>query len=93
MIITYAKFYKYQKIIERVIVLLKLVHFKVSSKIDSNVDFTRVFRFFIRASTSWNNIRCKILYQIYIIKSLRCQYHRIGFIKSNDIRVTALEGH
>ena len=45
MIITNAKFYKNQKIIERVIVLLKLVHFKVSSKIDSSDDFTRVFRF------------------------------------------------
>ena len=45
MIITYAKFYKNQNIIERVIVLLKLVHFKVSSKIDSSDDFTRVFRF------------------------------------------------
>ena len=71
MIITYAKFYKNQKIIERVIVLLKFVHFKVSSKIDSNDDFTRVFRFFIRASTSWNNILCKILYQICIIKFIQ----------------------
>ena len=71
MIITYAKFYKNQKIIERVIVLLKLVHFKVSSKIDSSDDFTRVFRFFIRASTSWNNILCKILYQICIIKFIK----------------------
>ena len=71
MIITNAKFYKNQKIIERVIVLLKLVHFKVSSKIDSSDDFTRVFRFFIRASTSWNNILCKILYQICIIKFIK----------------------
>ena len=71
MIITYAKFYKNQKIIERVIVLLKLVHFKVSSKIDSSDDFTRVFRFFIRASSSWNNILCKILYQICIIKFIK----------------------
>ena len=71
MIITYAKFYKNQNIIERVIVLLKLVHFKVSSKIDSSDDFTRVFRFFIRASTSWNNILCKILYQICIIKFIQ----------------------
>ena len=71
MIITYAKFYKNQNIIERVIVLLKLVHFKVSSKIDSSDDFTRVFRFFIRASTSWNNVLCKILYQICIIKFIK----------------------
>ena len=71
MIITYAKFYKNQNIIERVIVLLKLVHFKVSSKIDSGDDFTRVFRFFIRASSSWNNILCKILYQICIIKFIK----------------------
>ena len=71
MIITYAKFYKNQNIIERVIVLLKLVHFKVSSKIDSSDDFTRVFRFFKRASTSWNNILCKILYQICIIKFIK----------------------
>ena len=71
MIIIYAKFYKNQNIIERVIVLLKMVHFKVSSKIDSSDDFTRVFRFFIRASTSWNNILCKILYQICIIKFIK----------------------
>ena len=71
MIITYAKFYKNQNIIERVIVLLKLVHFKVFSKIDSSDAFTRVFRFFIRASSSWNNILCKVLYQICIIKFIK----------------------
>ena len=82
MIITYAKFYKNQKIIERVIVLLKLVHFKVSSKIDSSDDFTRVFRFFIRASTSWNNILCKILYQICIIKFIKVPISPDRFYKN-----------
>ena len=71
MITTYAKFYKNQNVIERGIVLLKLVHFKISSKIDSSHDFTRVFISFIRASSSWNNILCKVLYQICIIKFIK----------------------